>query len=78
MNVRQKLWSHGLLVLGDGGRELALLDVVQPPQLLHADLEVPRPLDLRQFAEERDVRRCHFVDVSPILQFQLLNILFVS
>ena len=37
LDVGEELWRHGLLVLGDGGGELPLLDGVQPPQLLHAD-----------------------------------------
>ena len=77
MDVSEELWRHRLLVLGDGGGELALLDVVQPPQLLHADFEVSRPLYLRQLAEKRDVGRGHFVDVVSLC-FSLYNFYSIS
>ena len=37
LDVGEEPGWNGLLLLGDGGRELALLDVVQPTQLLHAE-----------------------------------------
>ena len=39
LDVGEEPGWNGLLLLGDGGRELALLDVVQPTQLLHAEHE---------------------------------------
>ena len=59
LDVCEELWRHGLLVLSDGGGELALLDAVQTPQLLHAHPELARSLDLRQLPEERQVGGGH-------------------
>lgn len=59
LDVSEELGRHGLLVLSDGGGELALLDAVQPPELLHAHPKLARPLDLRQLPEERQVGGGH-------------------
>ena len=59
LDIREKFWRHGLLLLGDGGGELTLLDVLKPPELLHADLELAGPLDLGQFSKEDDIGGRH-------------------
>ena len=59
LDVGEELGRHGLLVLSDGGGELALLDAVQAPQLLHAHPELARSLDLRQLPEEGQVGGGH-------------------
>ena len=71
LNIRQELRGHRLLVLRHGHRELALLDVVQPPEGDQCELSesrselyspqlvhadlVARSLDLGQFPKEGEI-----------------------
>lgn len=46
LNVGHEPRRHRFLLLRHGGSELALLDGVEPAELLHADLEVSGPFNL--------------------------------
>ena len=63
LDICQELGWHQLLVLGDGGGELTLLDGVQPLQLVHAHLELAGPLDLGQLPQEGQVTATHLAIV---------------